>query len=460
MKRISTAWIIHGFALLHAAVVVLCLAVGIKDSLLLTALTMALTIIICIRRNFTAEFTSISIILVIIVGYVLGNLGARMLDFCPPMLRHSLSTFLVTELLGWTLDGFAKRFQPSGAAAYERRASWRKDYGWLVFAVVVVFAIRALIVYVFASESFQGSDMVQYTYAFLDNGASIVLMIAASVIYIRLSSRHLSQKAYTLPLTFLVMIVISVLCSVIVTMDLPFHIHRPAGIEEYHRNTLVALVVETTVFSLAYMVNFAVNMRREVVWQRELRHNAEYKYFTLKSHVNPHFLFNSLNVLDNIIKDSSKEEASTYVHKLAGIYRYLMRHEQNRLVTLEEEIVFARMYYDLLKIRFPEGLRTVNHIQDKDLSLMTVPCSLQLLLENACKHNAISAENPLVVEFISDGKHIIVSNNIIPRVTPSGNSTGLGLQYIRNQYRDLAGKEVTVENNGEKFSVTLPLLED
>lgn len=460
MRRISTPWIIHGFALLHAAVAALCLVIGIKDSLFLTALTMALTVMIGVRRNLTTEFTAMSVILVIIVGYVFGNLGARLLDFCPPLLRNPLSTFIVTELLGWTLDGFASRFHPTGAAAHERRMSWKTDYGWLLFAVLVVFGIRVLIVYVFASESFQGSDLVQYTFAFLDNGASIVLMIAASILYIRFSGKHLRHRAYSLPVTFVFLIVVSLLCSVIVTMDLPFHLHRPAGPEEYHRNALVALVVETTIFSIAYMVNFAVNMQKEVVWQREQRHNAEYRYFTLKSHVNPHFLFNSLNVLDSIIKENSREESSEYVHKLAGIYRYLLRHEQNRLVPLSEEVVFAKMYYDLLKIRFPEGLKIKNDIQDEDLQAKIVPCSLQMLLENACKHNAISASNPLCIEFSSNGKTLTASNNVIPRITPPSASTGLGLQYIRNQYRDLAGKEVQVENVDGKFTVTLPLLED
>ena len=459
MKRISTAWVIHGFALLHAAVAALCLGVGIKDGLLLTALTMLLTVIICLRRNLTTEFTAMSIILVIIVGYVLGNIGARLLDFCPPMLQHALSTFIVTELLGWTLDGFASRFLNSGAAAHERRVSWKKDYGWLVFAVLVVFGIRALFVYVFSSGTFQGSDLVQYTFAFLDNGASIVLMIAASILFIRFSRRHIHSERVSLPVTFLFLIVVSVACSVIVTMDLPFHLHKPDSPQEYYRNTLVALVVETTVFSLAYMVNFAVNMQKEVVWQRKQRHQAEFRYFTLKSHVNPHFLFNSLNVLDNIIKESSREEASQYVHKLSGIYRYLLRHEQNRLVPLSEEVIFAKMYLDLLKIRFPEGIKTVNHIADEDLSRMMVPCTLQILLENACKHNAISKEDPLVIELSSDGKSLTVSNRIIPRVTPSA-STGLGLQYIRNQYRDLAGKEVVIEKTTERFTVILPLLED
>jgi len=456
--RIRTSWLIHGFALLHAAVTVLCLLAGVKDSMILTVLTMTMTVLISIRRNLSTEFTAIGIVLVNVIGFILGNLGARLLIFCPPILQHALSTFVVTEFLGWGLNYIAIRLHPRGAGAHDREVSWKKDYGWLIFAAVAVLGVRAIIDYVFSGGMFQENDALHYTYIFLQNGTSLVLMIAASALFVRLGSGHHYPIGYIITATFLFLFVVSIACSVIVTMGVPFNIHE-MDMRDFERNILVALVVETTIFSLVYMVNFTINMHREAVSQRNQRHQAEFRYLTLKNHVNPHFLFNSLNVLDSVIKENSKEEASEYVHKLAGVYRYLMLHEENRIVPLSEEERFALMYFDLLKVRFPEGLEIKNDISHEDRTKGVVPCTLQLILENATKHNAISPDNPLLITLHSDGRNLTVSNNIIPRLSPPS-STGLGLKYIRNQYRDLAGAEVIIEKTADSFTITLPLLED
>ncbi|MBO7070236.1 MAG: histidine kinase [Bacteroidales bacterium] len=460
LKRIGTPWLIHIFALLHAATTVACTLAGLPDSLFLTALTMALTIIICIRRNLTTEFSAIGIVLVNVIGYILGNMGARLLGFCHPLLQHALSTFLVTELLGWMLDTFAKRFHPSGSGAHERNMSWKRDYIWLIFAVILVFGFRVFFDFVFNGNLFKGADIVSYLLSCLENAAAVVLMIVASIAFIQIGRKRRFSIGIAITAAVAFLAAVAVCCAFIVTLDLPFHLLVPMDRDAFTRNFLVSLLLEATVFSITYMVTFSANMQKEVVWQREQRHQAEFRYMTLKNQVDPHFLFNSLNVLDSIVKDSSKEEASRYIHKLAHLYHYMMQHEGHRLVSLRDEVEFATAFCELLQIRFPEGLRVEYNIREEDLSAKIVPCTLQLLLGNGPKHNATSAENPLVMKVSSDGKNVVVSNNLIPRVTPSHSSTGLGLQYIRNQYRDLAGKEIKVEKSATTFTVTLPLLED
>ena len=177
----------------------------------------------------------------------------------------------------------------------------------------------------------------------------------------------------------------------------------------------------------------------------------------LKNQVNPHFLFNSLNILDAIVQDGEKEEASLYIHKLAGIYRYMLQHDNQKLVTLGEEVTFVTMYADLLRVRFPEGFNVYQMILDKDLSRKVVPCTLQLLLENVTKHNAISAEKPLRIGVSTDGEYLTMENDRIPRASAPV-STGLGLPYLRKQYMDLSGKEILVEQTEDTFRVRIPLL--
>lgn len=380
MKNLSTTWIIHVFALLHAAATICCTLLGVRDSLLLTILTMAMTVIICFLENLTVEITISSIVLVNILGFLLGNLAALFVfDQLPPVWQHSVSTAVVTELLGWGLYGFANLFPKEGPAEYDRAQSWEKHRILLISSIAVIFGIRFLL-----ADKYTGN-------IFKDSG-------------------------------------------------------------------IVSVLVVVTVFAFTYMVTIAIRMQREATSQRTRRHQAEFRYMTLKHQVNPHFLFNSLNVLDSIVADGTREEASAYIHKMANIYRYLVKQEGERLVPLEDEIEFTRNYRELMQIRFPEGLTFINHgIPDNPPHGYIVPCTLQLLLENAIKHNAFSASDPLVIEVTTDGKSISMENTLRPKAFTRP-STGIGLQYIRNQYRDLAGAEIQVVKTDTHFKVTLPIL--
>lgn len=214
-----------------------------------------------------------------------------------------------------------------------------------------------------------------------------------------------------------------------------------------------------TCVAVIYMARYALHSQRQAALDREHAHLAQYNYNRLKQNVNPHFLFNSLNILDCLIQDGQDEAASTYTHKLAALYRGMIRSESEATVTLGEEKGFAWLYADLLMVRFPQGLEIRDSIREEDLSRGVIPSSLQMLIENATKHNSISAARPLVIEVRSDGEMVTVSNNIIPKVVSSGDgSTGLGLKYIRQQYQDVAGKEIDVTSECGVYSVSLPLL--
>jgi len=379
MKHRGTIWLIHGFALLHAFTTVACQMLDIQDSLLLTALTMALAVILCRWEKLTVDITVATLVLVNILGFLLGSLAAQwVFDFLPPLWQHALSTFLVTEVLGWAIYAFSYAVSPSGSARYEQEQSWQRNIGWLICAIIVVYGFR-----VYIDISYQGD------------------------------------------------------------------LFRESGV--------IGLLVLVTVLSLAYLVALAVRMQREASSQRTRRHQAEFSYMNLKNQVNPHFLFNSLNVLDSIVQEGTREEASTYIHKMASIYRYMMQHEGKRLVPVAEEIAFSSNYRDLIQIRFPDGLIIENQIKADVPEGCVPPCTLQLLLENAIKHNAIGPENPLRVVLSSDGTNLTVWNNRVPKVSAAP-SSGIGLQYVRNQYRDIAGKEIQVVETSDSFAVSIPIL--
>ena len=135
----------------------------------------------------------------------------------------------------------------------------------------------------------------------------------------------------------------------------------------------------------------------------------------------------------------------------------MIKSEDEDVVPLEDELTFVEQYVDLLKLRFPEGFEVEINVPKQDMSRYVLPCSIQLLIENATKHNAVTAENPLKINVDTIGDRLMVFNNIIPKVTRV-ESTGLGQKYIRQQYMDLSGKTIEIDNDGKTYSVTLPLL--
>ena len=454
MKRIGTGWIIHGFAALHVAVVLLCALLGWPDSLILTALTMFLTVVICLRRNLTVEFTAVCVVLVNILGYVLGHLGAELFNFSPDIINHLIASFLTTELIGWALDLFARTwYDPS-----PQRGSWKDNLGWLIFAVIAVFALRLFIeLFIFRGAPFKGVDIVGAFRSFFGNSLVLIAMFVGTIWFIRTGhDKHYSLDIATIGTTLFIGLT-AVLGALLHTFGLPFHWNLPLDSAVLSRNIVVALLVEMTLFGLTYVVEYGVNIRRELGTQRERRHLAEYRYMALKNQVNPHFLFNSLNILDAIVNEGNREEASLYIHKLAGIYRYMLQHDGEKLVPLGEEVTFVSMYFDLLKIRFPEGIAVEKGFQDEDLTRKVVPCTLQLLLENVTKHNAITPEAPVHIRVYTDGTYLYMENNRIPKASAPV-STGLGLPYIRRQYMDVSGKDILVEETVETFRIRIPLL--
>ena len=225
------------------------------------------------------------------------------------------------------------------------------------------------------------------------------------------------------------------------------------------RNTTLSILLDysLTLAAVVALAVYALSLQRRALEASEQANLAQYRYHKLKQQVNPHFLFNSLNILDALVLDGKDNEASEYIHKLAGIYRYMLKNEEESTVTLRDEMTYVEMYRDLLKVRFQEGFDVEVDIPEDDMRKEVIPCSVQLLLENATKHNAVSPDHPLKVRIISDGRHITVTNNLIPRLTPS-QSSGLGLNYIREQYNERSSEGIVVTRTRNQYTVKLPLL--
>lgn len=209
------------------------------------------------------------------------------------------------------------------------------------------------------------------------------------------------------------------------------------------------------VFLLTIIFFFTV-WRQAIEREQQSQEEAlKYKYKNLKAQVNPHFLFNSLNTLSEIVYVDAKK-ADSYIQKLAGIYRYILDHEDTDLILLNEELEFVEKYFELQKER--DGNRIHLEISvDNAYKSKIVPISLQILVENALKHNAASEENPLRISICERGEYILVSNPIRKRSTLIG-SHGSGLSNLKERILLVIGKEMIVTTENDQFIVKLPIV--
>lgn len=225
-----------------------------------------------------------------------------------------------------------------------------------------------------------------------------------------------------------------------------FHDEFPIAIKQFFIWILIAAVI------VFYMI-WHQAIDREQMLREE---NLKYKYQTLKTQVNPHFLFNSLNTLSELVYMDSKK-ADNYIQKLAGVYRYILDNGENDMISLEEEITFVKQYFDLQKERTGNKAQIDIDIKNAD-KFRIIPISLQILVENALKHNSMSEEYPLKICIVSDNEYVTVSNEI-QRKNRFDHSLGTGLANLKERAKLITGKEVIISQNNNMFEVMLPVME-
>ena len=205
-----------------------------------------------------------------------------------------------------------------------------------------------------------------------------------------------------------------------------------------------------------FMIQWKNSVKKESKKQEIVAKTETAKFEPLKNQLDPHFLFNSLNVLTSLIGENP-QQAERFTTKLSKVYRYVLEQRNKDLVPIEEELKFAKTYMELLGMRFEEAVQfnIPDNISNNELKI--VPLSLQLLLENAVKHNVVSTSKPLTINIYEEGSYLMITNNVNPKEA-IGKSTKIGLQNIADRYGLITDKGVKIENNNKTFKVSLPLL--
>lgn len=290
-----------------------------------------------------------------------------------------------------------------------------------------------------------------FTYALWEGNRAIVMNM-------RKLYPHNEQTARRLMIQIPLSVTFTFVCTLLIAyifaqFDVP--ICKPDEWGMMAVSNLIPTFFVMSVYEGAYFFEeWKKNFQRSEALAKE---NIRSQFQALKSQLDPHFLFNSLNTLAALI-DPKNKDAQNYLEQLSDVYRYVLLSKQKETVSLREELEFVHAYIYLNKTRYRDNLLVQNDIPEESMEQRVAPLSLQILVENALKHNIISKDKPLTLSIAVDRHGYVVVENNVQKKNILEKSTKTGLENIVNRYALLTAKQVEISSTADLFSVRLPLI--
>jgi 2TM domain/Histidine kinase len=336
-----------------------------------------------------------------------------------------------------------------------------REIGKAFFIGSLIFLIIGIIQYLNGAVITDGKQLLKlFAYNQL---YSVALYLANAVVVTKLLKRyqgdifkfeHLSKAvAGSVAITLFTIFLLRIVTQVGLNGESMNEFLSGESIQFYYVSFIISLVV-TSIFYTVYYYRYT--QERRVKEQKIIAGTASAQFDALKNQLDPHFLFNSLNVLTSLIEENP-EAATKFTTALSKVYRYVLEQKNKELVTVEEELQFAQLYMSLIKMRFEDSIIFEVPSQLSNPEGKVVPLSLQLLLENAVKHNQVTPTRKLHIRIYEDKGNLVIKNNIQPKKVVK-ESSGVGLRNIRQRYYLLTNRQVTVQQNEKEFWVSIPLL--
>lgn len=338
-----------------------------------------------------------------------------------------------------------------------KKLYWRIP-AWLLLLIV----IGNLIMLVFLKgEKFTGQMFLYGSINSVVVGGSFMLGLTLIVTTLDRRLPWLQNPLKRLIVQFLATIVFSLLI-IVITVVLTALIWQQEITKGYFWDTVFFMMKIAFFFVfmgslISNAILFFKNWKESAVQQEKLkREQLALQYETLKSQVNPHFLFNNLNALTSLI-NTNQEKAIDFVKKLSEVYRYVLDQKDCEMVDLQTELQFVESYVFLQKIRFGTNLDVQTNVSNKNFKV--IPLSIQMLVENAIKHNEISDRHPLQIRIYStDDNYLTIENRLQKKNGSEG--SGSGIQNIKSRYQFFTDKDLKITISKEFFKISIPLLND
>ncbi|RTY82256.1 histidine kinase [Flavobacterium sp. ZB4P23] len=330
-----------------------------------------------------------------------------------------------------------------------------------LFIGVIIFLVSFLIEFItVGSEVFSPRLYVYFLYCML---YSVTLYLVNAALFVFLDKvfkdniyapkRILIGFVSSFFLTLFVIFLLRIFIKVIIERNSFSEFLSNETPQAYIESSIITFIVLLGVHALHFYKAYNENKVKE---QKIIAGTANAKFESLKNQIDPHFLFNSLNVLSALIEENP-ENAQRFTTSLSKIYRYVLEQKDKELVPVEEELAFAKTYMNLLKMRFENSLFYEVPTTAINPEAKVVPLSLQLLLENTVKHNVVSEQRPLYIRIYVDGDYLAVQNDYQKKEVLQDRQ-GVGLQNIVNRYRIITTRKVLIAQNEQTFTVKIPIL--
>lgn len=460
-RSINNIAIVLLFALCHFGVAIVSRMLHYYDDIPLTILTILMVILVAMNNRTRVDIMAILTMVVTLLGFVIGSwLREPMRALLQSdTLAPAVTTFVITSILGVLTDIITIRVKRLRSSDTNPTVTSKH----IVAVGLSILILRMGYVVMDRAGIFTESMILENILNIVVNSWALLLLLAGNITLTVQMQKHkhrsrTSRNSYTATLSVILSsLVIPLLTTLVVYFDIPYFNSEFSTLTDFVRVLSAALLLDLIVITVCYLVHMSILSHQQLREEREQKHRSEYQYERLKQQINPHFLFNSLGILDYLVQEQQTERASAFIHKLAGMYRYMLSNDTKPLVKLSEELDFTGKYIDLIKERFTEGVVIDIDIPVSLYDSSVVPCALQLLVENATKHNIVSEESPLVITISVDDRWIVVVNNLQQR-THGQPSTHLGLENIRRQYQDITGQNIVVEKSESEFIVKLPII--
>ncbi len=461
MKELRASHIVHIFALVHAAIVLVCQAMSISDELVLTSATVAMIVILAMRMKQGLGIMAACIIAGNIMGFIIGTYGADILSILvkDSVILHSATSFITTEIIGLSLlllftslDGH----KHESSTLYQRERGPRIGHLLLIIGALLLLRI---IYSKFLGDMLTEEDVTDSLQLLFGNSLAIIVLVCFNLIYTLITNRY---SWFSHPAVYVVGLVCETAATAITTAlilgyNLPFTTDRPFETVSFAQLCAITTLVSMIIYVAIVLVDYIIKTRNRMRNEKEKRHLAQFQYNTLKQQVNPHFLFNSLNILNGLIVEGKAQEASEYTRRLAALYRYMLHNEDEQVVRLQEELDFVEKYIDLLRVRFSNGFSIEYRIDEASVNSCVIPCSIQILIENAFKHNVVRVDTPLRIVVGSDHDSVWVQNNVQPKFSEE-HSNRVGLKNMSKQYCNMVGRDIVIRASETEYYVELPLI--
>ncbi|RTY82975.1 histidine kinase [Flavobacterium sp. LS1P28] len=330
-----------------------------------------------------------------------------------------------------------------------------------LFIGVIIFLVSFLIEFItVGSEVFSPRLYVYFLYCML---YSVTLYLVNAALFVFLDKvfkdniyapkRILIGFVSSFFLTLFVIFLLRIFIKVIIERNSFSEFLSNETPQAYIESSIITFIVLLGVHALHFYKAYNENKVKE---QKIIAGTANAKFESLKNQIDPHFLFNSLNVLSALIEENP-ENAQRFTTSLSKIYRYVLEQKDKELVPVEEELAFAKTYMNLLKMRFENSLFYEVPTTAINPEAKVVPLSLQLLLENTVKHNVVSEQRPLYIRIYVEGDYLAVQNDYQKKEVLQDRQ-GVGLQNIVNRYRIITTRKVLIAQNEQTFTVKIPIL--